>query len=115
MGTSHRQAPVKFVVGSLRNGLAELLQLPDGYEIILGNGGTHAFWDGLTAGFVEHQSLHATFGAFSSKFAKAIAAAPFLADPVIVASEVGTHPTVYGLHGVAPSPPTGRHSGRERG
>src|SRR3546814_2730424 len=89
MGTSHRQAPVKFVVGSLRNGLAELLQLPDGYEIILGNGGTHAFWDGLTAGFVEHQSLHATFGEFSSKFAKAIAAAPFLADPVIVESEVG--------------------------
>jgi phosphoserine aminotransferase len=100
MGTSHRQAPVKFVVGSLRNGLAELLQLPDGYEIILGNGGTHAFWDGLTAGFVEHQSLHATFGEFSSKFAKAIAAAPFLADPVIVESEVGTHPTVDGLDGV---------------
>ena len=55
MGTSHRQAPVKFVVGSLRNGLAELLQLPDGYEIVLGNGGTHAFWDGLTAGFVERR------------------------------------------------------------
>ncbi len=100
MGTSHRKAPVKFVVGSLRNGLAELLQLPDGYEIILGNGGTHAIWDGLTAGFVEHQSLHATFGEFSSKFAKGIAAAPFLADPIVVESEVGTHPSVDGLDGV---------------
>jgi phosphoserine aminotransferase len=100
MGTSHRQAPVKFVVGSLRNGLAELLQLPDGYEIVLGNGGTHAFWDGLTAGFIERQSLHATFGEFSSKFAKGVAAAPFLDDPVIVESEVGTHPEVEAVDGV---------------
>jgi phosphoserine aminotransferase len=100
MGTSHRQAPVKFVVGSLRNGLAELLQLPDGYEIILGNGGTHAIWDGLTAGFVEQQSLHASFGEFSSKFAKGIAAAPFLNKPIVVESEVGTHPTIEGVDGV---------------
>ncbi len=100
MGTSHRQASVKFVVGSLRNGLAELLQLPDGYEVILGNGGTHAIWDGLTAGFVEQQSLHATFGEFSSKFAKGIAAAPFVNDPIIVESEVGTHPTVEAVDGV---------------
>lgn len=100
MGTSHRQAPVKFVVGSLRNGLAELLQLPDGYEIVLGNGGTHAFWDGLTAGFVEQQSLHASFGEFSSKFAKAIAAAPFLDDPIVVESEVGTHPELSAVDAV---------------
>ena len=100
MGTSHRQAPVKFIVGSLRNGLAELLQLPDGYEIVLGNGGTHAFWDGLTAGFVEQQSLHASFGEFSSKFAKGIAAAPFLADPIVVESEVGTHPEIEAVDGV---------------
>jgi len=100
MGTSHRQAPVKFVVGSLRNGLAELLQLPDGYEIVLGNGGTHAFWDGLTAGFVEQQSLHASFGEFSSKFAKAIAAAPFLDEPIVVESEVGTHPELTAVDGV---------------
>jgi len=100
MGTSHRQAPVKFVVGSLRNGLAELLQLPDGYEIVLGNGGTHALWDGLTAGFVEQQSLHASFGEFSSKFAKAIAAAPFLDDPIVVESEVGTHPELTAVDGV---------------
>jgi len=100
IGTSHRQAPVKFVVGSLRNGLAELLQLPDGYEVILGNGGTHAFWDGLTAGFVEQRSLHATFGEFSSKFAKGTAAAPFLDDPVIVEAEVGSHPDVETVDGI---------------
>ena len=100
MGTSHRQAPVKFVVGSLRNGLAELLRLPDGYEIVLGNGGTHAFWDGLVAGFVEQQSLHATFGEFSAKFAKNVAGAPFLADPLLVESEVGTHPVVEAVEGV---------------
>jgi phosphoserine aminotransferase len=100
MGTSHRQAPVKFVVGSLRNGLAELLRLPDGYEIVLGNGGTHAFWDALVAGFIEHRSLHATFGEFSAKFAKGVAAAPFLDDPLIVESEVGTHPTVEAVDGI---------------
>lgn len=100
MGTSHRQGPVKFVVASLRNGLAELLQLPDGYEIILGNGGTHACWDGLVAGFIEQRSLHATFGEFSAKFAKGVAATPFLDDPVIVESEVGTHPTVEAVDGV---------------
>ncbi len=100
MGTSHRQGPVKFVVGSLRNGLAELLQLPDGYEIMLGNGGTHAFWDGLVAGFIEQRSLHATFGEFSSKFAKGVAAAPFLDEPVLVESEVGTHPTVTAVDGI---------------
>ncbi len=100
MGTSHRQPPVKFVVASLRNGLAELLQLPDGYEIILGNGGTHACWDGLVAGFIEQRSLHATFGEFSSKFAKGVAAAPFLDDPIVVESEVGSHPTVEPVDGV---------------
>ncbi len=100
MGTSHRQGPVKFVVASLRNGLAELLQLPDDYEIILGNGGTHACWDGLTAGFIEQSSLHATFGEFSSKFAKGVAAAPFLADPILVESEVGSHPTIEATDGV---------------
>ncbi|WP_436793049.1 phosphoserine transaminase [Actinospongicola halichondriae] len=100
MGTSHRQGPVKFVVASLRNGLAELLQLPDGYEIILGNGGTHACWDGLVAGFIEQRSLHACFGEFSSKFAKGVAAAPFLDDPVLVESEVGTHPTISAVEGI---------------
>ena len=100
MGTSHRQAPVKFVVGSLRNGLAELLRLPDGYEIILGNGGTHAFWDGLVSNFIEQRSLHATFGEFSAKFAKGVAAAPFLDEPVLVESAVGTHPAVTAVDGI---------------
>lgn len=100
MGTSHRQAPVKFVVGSLRNGLAELLRLPDGYEVILGNGGTHACWDGLVASFINQRSAHACFGEFSSKFAKGVAAAPFLDDPVLIESEVGTHPTVEAVDGV---------------
>lgn len=100
VGTSHRQAPVKFVVGSLRNGLAELLRLPDGYEIILGNGGTHAFWDGLVAGFITSRSAHASFGEFSSKFAKGVAAAPFLQDPVIFESEPGTAALVEASDGV---------------
>ena len=100
MGTSHRQPPVRFVVGSLRNGLAELLRLPDGYEIVLGNGGTHACWDGLTSSFIEHRSAHATFGEFSSKFAKGVASAPFLDEPVIVASEVGTCPEMAAVDGV---------------
>ena len=100
MGTSHRQGPVKFVVASLRNGLAELLQLLDGYEIILGNGGTHACWDGLVAGFIEQRSLHASFGEFSSKFAKGVAAAPFLEDPVLVESEVGSCPTITAVDGI---------------
>ena len=100
MGTSHRKGPVKFVVASLRNGLAELLQLPDGYEIILGNGGTHACWDGLVAGFIEQRSLHATFGEFSSKFAKGVAAAPFLDDPVLVEAAVGSCPEVTHVDGI---------------
>jgi phosphoserine aminotransferase len=100
MGTSHRQAPVRFVVGSLRNGLAELLRLPDGYEIVLGNGGTHAFWDALVAGFVVQRSAHATFGEFSAKFASNVAAAPFLDEPVRIESEVGTHPDLVAVEGV---------------
>jgi phosphoserine aminotransferase len=92
MGTSHRQATVRFMVGALRNGLAELLRLPDGYEIVLGNGGTTTFWDAATFGLIEHRSQHLTFGEFSSKFAAAVKAAPFLDDPSIIASEPGTHP-----------------------
>ncbi len=94
LGTSHRQEPVRYMVSRLRNGLAELFALPDGYEIMLGNGGSTVFWDIATFGLVENRSLHATFGEFSSKFATASAAAPFLADPVVVTSEPGTHPDV---------------------
>lgn len=92
LGTSHRQGGVRFVVGALRNGLAELLRLPDGYEVILGNGGTTILWDALTFGLIERRSQHLTFGEFSSKFATAAAAAPHLEDPEVISSEPGTHP-----------------------
>jgi phosphoserine aminotransferase len=92
MGTSHRQQPVKDVVGRVRDGLARLFSLPDGYEILLSNGGTTAFWDAATAGLVRERSLHLTYGEFSSKFAKATRRAPFLADPVVVEAEPGDAP-----------------------
>src|SRR3954463_12729104 len=92
MGTSHRQDPVKSVVGSVRRGLTELFGLPDGWEIVLGNGGTTAFWDAATFQLVEEHSQHLVFGEFSAKFADCVAAAPHLKDPAIVASLPGTHP-----------------------
>ena len=92
LGTSHRQKTVKSVVGSLRTGLASLFSLPDGYEVVLGNGGTTCFWDAATFGLIEQKSQHLSFGEFSSKFATCAAAAPHLKDPQIIASEVGTHP-----------------------
>ena len=69
MGTSHRQAPVRNVVGRVREGLAELFSMPEGYEVVLGNGGATAFWDVATFGLIEQKSQHLTFGEFSSKFA----------------------------------------------
>ena len=92
LGTSHRQDPVKGVVGSVRRGLIELFALPDGWEIVLGNGGTTAFWDAATFGLVEEHSQHLVFGEFSSKFADCVAAAPHLKDPELVSSAPGTHP-----------------------
>ena len=92
LGTSHRQKTVKGVVGSLRSGLTSLFSLPDGYEVVLGNGGTTCFWDAATFGLIEHRSQHLTFGEFSSKFATAAAAAPHLGEPEVLTSEVGTHP-----------------------
>ena len=92
LGTSHRQDPVKDVVASVRRGLTELFGLPDGWEIVLGNGGTTAFWDAATFGLVEEHSQHLVFGEFSSKFADAVAAAPHLKDPELVESATGTHP-----------------------
>jgi phosphoserine aminotransferase len=94
LGTSHRQEPVRYMVSRLRNGLAEMFALPDGYEIVLGNGGSTVFWDIATFGLIEQRSLHASFGEFSSKFAAASAAAPFLGDPVVVKSDPGTHPAI---------------------
>ncbi len=92
LGTSHRRPTVKNVVGRVRRGLSEFFSLPEGYEIILGNGGTTAFWDAATFGLIEEKSQHLTFGEFSSKFAKAAQAAPHLGEPQIIASEPGTHP-----------------------
>jgi len=92
LGTSHRQKPVKDVVASVRRGITELFGLPDGWEVVLGNGGTTAFWDAATFHLVETRSQHLVFGEFSSKFAEACTAAPHLKDPEVVASEPGTHP-----------------------
>ncbi len=92
MGTSHRQAPVRDLVGRVRDGLGELLGLPDGYEIALGNGGTTAFWDAAAAWLVENRALHLTYGEFSQKFAKVTAGAPFLTDPIVVEAEPGGAP-----------------------
>jgi phosphoserine aminotransferase len=92
MGTSHRQKPVKDLVGRVRTGLSDLFELPDGYVVALGNGGTTAFWDALAAGIIRERSLHLTFGEFSNKFATVAKGAPFLGDPVVVASAPGDAP-----------------------
>ncbi|MDO5629187.1 MAG: phosphoserine transaminase [Mobilicoccus sp.] len=93
-GTSHRQAPVRGLVGEIREGLQVLFDLPEGYEVVLGNGGSTAFWEVATFGLVRERAQHLVFGEFSSKFAKATAAAPFLADPSIVDAPPGSlaHP-----------------------
>jgi phosphoserine aminotransferase len=93
IGTSHRQRPVKDLVGRVRSGLAELLGAPDGYEVALGNGGTTAFWDAAAVWLVRERALHLTYGEFSSKFAKVTATAPFLAEPVVIEAEPGDAPT----------------------
>ncbi len=100
IGTSHRQAPVKNLVGRVREGLAELFSLPDGYEVVLGNGGTTAFWDMATLGLVRSKSQHLSFGEFSAKFAKATKTAPFLDAPDVVESEPGTLPSPRAQAGV---------------
>ncbi|MFH8562943.1 phosphoserine transaminase [Streptomyces sp. NPDC017988] len=92
LGTSHRQAPVKNLVGRVREGVKDLFSLPEGYEVILGNGGSTAFWDVATHGLIENKSQHLSFGEFSSKFAKAAKLAPWLAEPSVITSDPGTHP-----------------------
>src|SRR6201994_4661236 len=93
MGTSHRQAPVRGVVAQIRAGLRELFSLPDGYEVVLGNGGTTAFWDAAAACLVRERALHLVYGEFSSKFAACTRGAPFLADPIVVVAESGDAPS----------------------
>jgi phosphoserine aminotransferase len=92
MGTSHRQKPVKSLVGRVRAGLSALFSLPEGYEVVLGNGGSTAFWDAATFGLVRERALHLTYGEFSAKFAESTKGAPFLADPVIVKADAGSAP-----------------------
>jgi phosphoserine aminotransferase len=92
MGTSHRQKPVKALVGEIRAGLRELFALPDGYEVALGNGGATAFWDAAAFGLVRDRALHLAFGEFSQKFAGVTKGAPFLAEPIVVSAEPGDAP-----------------------
>jgi phosphoserine aminotransferase len=92
IGTSHRQKPVKALVGRVRAGLAELLGAPDGYEVVLGNGGTTAFWDAAAFGLVRERALHLAFGEFSRKFADVTRNAPFLADSLVVEAAPGDAP-----------------------
>ncbi len=92
LGTSHRQKPVKSMVGRVRDGLSDLFTLPDGYEVLLSNGGTTGFWDAATFGLIERRSQHLHFGEFSSKFAIAAKDAPHLEDPEVIKSDPGTHP-----------------------
>ena len=92
LGTSHRQATVKDTVARLRSGLRDFFALPDGYEVVLGNGGSTAFWDAMVFGLIERRSEHLVFGEFSSKCAQAASMAPHLAEPRVVESEPGTHP-----------------------
>ncbi len=92
LGTSHRQRPVLDEVGRLRSGLRDLFGLPDGHEVVLGNGGSTVFWDVATFGLIERRSQHCVFGEFSAKFAAAAEAAPHLDDPEVVRSQPGTRP-----------------------
>jgi len=92
LGTSHRQAPVRELVSRVRSGIRELYGLPDGYEVVLANGGTTAFWDIATFGLIRRRSQHLIFGEFSAKFAAAAAGAPWLAEPARITAEPGSHP-----------------------
>ena len=92
LGTSHRREGVRSVVGRLREGLTSFFSLPEGYEVVLGNGGTTIFWDALVFGFIDRRSQHLVFGEFSSKFGEAASLATHLMEPTIISSEPGTYP-----------------------
>ncbi|WP_430331129.1 phosphoserine transaminase [Rhodococcus sp. ACT016] len=93
-GTSHRQKPVKDVVARVRSGLRDLFSLPEGYEVVLGNGGSTAFWDAAAFGLIRERSQHFTYGEFSSKFASVAKGNPFIGDPIVVSSDPGTAPEI---------------------
>ncbi|HEY5784317.1 MAG TPA: phosphoserine transaminase [Microlunatus sp.] len=90
LGTSHRQAPIRRLVGDVKVGLEQLFALPAGYEVVLGNGGSTLFWDVAVASLIRHRSAHASFGEFSAKFAAAAAAATHLASPSVVTADAGS-------------------------
>ncbi|WP_375002725.1 phosphoserine transaminase [Aeromicrobium sp. CTD01-1L150] len=100
MGTSHRATPVKSLVARVTEGLRVFFDVPDGHEVVYGVGGSHAFFDAATFGLVEHRSQHLVHGEFTRKFASAVAAAPFLADPEILESDPSTHPSHHGTPGI---------------
>jgi len=100
LGTSHRQQPVKDLVARIRAGLADLLALPDGYEVLLGNGGSTAFWDAAAFGLVRERALHVVCGEFSAKFAAVTRGAPFLADPAVHEAEYGSGAVAQAQAGV---------------
>jgi phosphoserine aminotransferase len=100
LGTSHRQPAVKNVVGRVRNGLKDLFSLPDGYEVVLGNGGSTAFWDVATFCLIKEKSQHLVFGEFSSKFASGVKSAPFLGEPTVISADPGSHPEAVTEAGV---------------
>ncbi|GAA4112207.1 phosphoserine transaminase [Knoellia locipacati] len=100
LGTSHRQAPVKNLVKSVRSGLSDLFSLPEGYEVVLGNGGATAFWDIAAFGLVRERAQHLAFGEFSSKFGAVTSNAPFLGESSIIKSEPGTRPTAVAEDGI---------------
>lgn len=100
MGTSHRAAPVKDLVGAIRSGLRDLFDLPEGYEVVIGLGGTHAFWDSAAFGLIDQRAQALVNGEFSRKFATAIERAPFLADPMVIESDPWTHPMSEAVAGI---------------
>ncbi|HXZ66551.1 MAG TPA: phosphoserine transaminase [Streptosporangiaceae bacterium] len=100
LGTSHRQPPVRGLVQRVREGLAALFGLPEDYLVVLGNGGTTSFWETAAFALITNRSQHLSFGEFSAKFAKAVDAAPWLADPSVIKSEPGTHPSPVAEAGI---------------
>ena len=100
LGTSHRQAPVKNLVASVQNGLAELFRAPEGYEILLANGGATTFWDSAVHSLIETRSQHLTFGEFGAKFAKAAKQAPFLQDPDVREAPAGSRSETEAVDGI---------------
>jgi len=100
LGTSHRQAPVKNLVARVQQGVSDLFQVPDGYQVVLGNGGSTAFWDIATFGLIRERSQHLSFGEFSSKFAKAAQLAPHLGDPTVVKADPGSRPVAVAEAGI---------------